>query len=587
MRSDQQRLPVVLLWHMHQPQYRDALTGRYVLPWTYLHAIKDYTDMAAHLEANPAARAVVNFTPVLLEQLEEISRRVGDHLAHGSPLPDPVLALLGPDPVPAEPAERLELLRACLKAQRKQMIERFGPYLELATLAETLATLERVGYASDQLIHDLAVWYHLAWLGETVRRSDTFVSALTQQGRAFTAAQRRELLSLVADLVASIVPRYRKLSEGGQCELSVTPYGHPIVPLLLDFQAARDTVPNMPLPQCPAYPGGAERAQWHVRESLRVFKRSFGTDPAGCWPSEGAISRVTLELLDQAGFKWAATSANVLQGALARGDPKAARDPGAYNRPYRLPGANMVEFFRDDTLSDLIGFTYATWHGDDAAHNLVNELAHLARQYGDSEARLHDAASPSSETRSGSRPRHAVLIALDGENAWEHYPFNGYYFLRALYSLLAAHPLLELTTLSDCVARGLEPLPLQNVVAGSWVHGTLATWMGDPAKNRAWDLLCEAKVAFDGVMASGGLDSTQRAAVERQLALCESSDWFWWFGDYNPADAVSQFDSLYRRQLVVLYRLLGLPPPESLAQPISVGRGSPEHGGVMRRAYAS
>jgi alpha-amylase/alpha-mannosidase (GH57 family) len=565
MGSDSSRLPVVLLWHMHQPQYRDALTGRYVLPWTYLHAIKDYTDMAAHMEANPAARAVVNFSPVLLEQLEEIARRTADHLALGSPLPDPVLALLGPDPVPADPAERLELLRACLRAQRKQMIERFGPYLELATLAETLATVERVSYASDQLIHDLAVWYHLAWLGETVRRSDTFVSTLTQQGRAFTDVQRRELLSLIGGLVASIVPRYRALSERGQCELSVTPYGHPIIPLLLDFQAARDAVPNMALPQHSSYPGGAERARWHIQEALRVFKQAFGTDPSGCWPSEGAISRGTLELLDQAGFKWAATSANVLQGALARTDSKAARDPRSYNRPYRLPGGNMVEFFRDDTLSDLIGFTYATWHGDDAAHNLVNELANLARQYEGS---------------------HAVLIALDGENAWEHYPFNGYYFLRALYSLIAAHPLLELTTLSDCVGRGLEPLPLKTVVAGSWVHGTLATWMGDPAKNHGWDLLCDAKLAFDGVMASGTLDKSQRAAAERQLALCESSDWFWWFGDYNPADAVSQFDSLYRRQLVVLYRLLGLPPPESLAQPISVGRGTPENGGVMRRAYA-
>jgi alpha-amylase/alpha-mannosidase (GH57 family) len=571
------RLPVVLLWHMHQPQYRDALTGQYVLPWTYLHAIKDYTDMAAHMEASPAVRAVVNFTPVLLEQLEEISRRVSAHLRTGGPLPDPVLALLGPDPVPAEPAERLELLRACLKAQRKQMIERFGPYLELATLAEPLATLERVSYASDQLIHDLAVWYHLAWLGETVRRSDTFVSSLTQQGRAFTAAQRRELLCLVGNLVASVVPRYRKLSERGQCELSVTPYGHPIVPLLLDFQAAREAVPDMPLPQHPSYPGGAERARWHVQESLRVFRQAFGTEPAGCWPSEGAISRGTLELLDRAGFKWAATSANVLQNALARVDPKAARDPDAYNRPYRLPGGNMAEFFRDDTLSDLIGFTYATWHGDDAAHNLVNELARLATQY----------AETAAAAAAGGRTGHAVLIALDGENAWEHYPFNGYYFLKALYALLAAHPQLELTTLSDCVARGLEARPLQRVVAGSWVHGTLATWMGDPAKNRAWDLLCEAKLAFDGIIASGALDAAQRAAAERQLGLCESSDWFWWFGDYNPADAVSQFDSLYRRQLVVLYRLLGLPPPESLAQPISVGRGSPEHGGVMRRAYAS
>ena len=68
-----------------------------------------------------------------------------------------------------------------------------------------------------------------------------------------------------------------------------------------------------------------------------------------------------------------------------------------------------------------------------------------------------------------------MVIALDGENAWEHYPFNGYYFLRALYTSLASHPLLELTTLSDCLARGIKPAPLSHVMAGSWVHGTLAT----------------------------------------------------------------------------------------------------------------
>ncbi len=187
------RLPVVLLWHMHQPQYRDALTGQYALPWTYLHAIKDYTDMAAHLEGNPAARAVVNFTPILIEQLEELARRVGQHLQGDGPMPDPVLGLLGPDPVPAETGPRLALVRACLKAQRRQMIERFGPYLELATIAETLATPERITYASDQFIHDLAVWYHLAWLGETVRRTDPLVARLTERGRDFTVEQRRGL----------------------------------------------------------------------------------------------------------------------------------------------------------------------------------------------------------------------------------------------------------------------------------------------------------------------------------------------------------------------------------------------------------
>jgi alpha-amylase/alpha-mannosidase (GH57 family) len=562
------RLPVVLLWHMHQPQYRDALNGQYVLPWTYLHAIKDYIDMAAHLEAQPQARAVVNFTPVLIEQLEELSQRIGAHLASGAPLPDPVLGLLSHVPIPQVAGERLDLMKACLRAQRKNLIERFGPYLELATIAESLATPERVMYASDQLIHDLAVWYHLAWIGETVRRSDARVAALTAQGRAFTAQQRLDLLTLIADLVASVVPRFRKLGESGQCELSVTPYGHPIVPLLLDFQSAREAVPGMALPHHASYAGGAERAAWHIAEGLRVFTAAFGVQPVGCWPSEGAISRGTLQLLDEAGFKWVASSAAVLGASLRVEGAAENDDPAAYNRPYSLPGSQLQCFFRDDTLSDRIGFNYSTWHGDDAAQNFAHELAQRARDYSGVEG-------------------HVVLIALDGENAWEYYPFNGYYFLRALYDSLANHPLLELTTLADCVKRGLKALPLQKVVTGSWVHGTLATWMGDAAKNAAWDLLCKAKEVYDNVMAQGGLNTVQRAAAERQLALCESSDWFWWFGDYNPADAVSQFDRLYRRQLVNLYRLLGVSVPEILSHPISIGRGAPEAGGVMRRATAT
>ena len=181
-------------------------------------------------------------------------------------------------------------------------------------------------------------------------------------------------------------------------------------------------------------------------------------------------------------------------------------------------------------------------------------------------------------------PTHAVLIALDGENAWEYYPFNGYWFLKAMYENLASNPQIELMTMSQCLERGIQPLLLPRVPAGSWVHGTLATWMGDAAKNLGWDLLCAAKIAFDEVITAGTLDEPARAAAARQLALCESSDWFWWFGDYNPAEAVSQFDQLFRRQLQTLYRLLGRAAPEALSRPISKGSGDMEHGGVMRRA---
>ncbi|HUN74574.1 MAG TPA: glycoside hydrolase family 57 protein [Steroidobacteraceae bacterium] len=563
------RLPVVLLWHMHQPQYRDSLTGQYVLPWTYLHAIKDYTDMAVHLEQQPRARAVVNFTPILLEQLEDLASRIAAHLERGEPLPDPVLALLGAAPLPSAGSERERLIRACLRAHRKNMIERFGAYLELATLAETLATAERAIYASDRLIRDLAVWYHIAWMAETVRRSDQRIAALTEQGRDFTDAQRRELLTIVHELVASVIPRFKRLQDEGRCELSITPYSHPILPLLLDFHAARESTPGAVLPRHPAYSGGAERAAWHLAEATRVFKRCFGTTPAGCWPSEGAVSTATLELIESAGFRWCASGGGVLRASLTASGAPPPATPDELDRAYRLPQGRLQCFFRDDRLADLIGFTYATWHGDDAARNLVHELEQLAA--------------------AGDNPDRVVLIALDGENAWEYYPFNGYYFLSALYSALSDHPALELTTLSTCIARGLRPVPLARVVAGSWVHGTLGTWMGDRDKNAAWDLLCEAKLAFD--VANGAPRSAEladaahrRACAGHQLALCESSDWFWWFGDYNPAEAVSQFDELYRHQLATLYRLLDRPVPESLSQPISRGRGVMEHGGVMRRA---
>ena len=557
------RLPVVLLWHMHQPDYRDALTGESVQPWTALHALKDYSDMAAHLEANPQARAVVNFTPVLLEQLEDLAREVNAHLAGGAPLRDPVLAAVTGTP-PADPAARLALLRALLRAQRARMIEPLPAFRELVDIATTLAAPERIAYASDAFLVDLAVWYHLAWTGETIRRSDARIAALMARARDFRDADRRTLLGVIGETLASIIPRYRALAADGRCELSVSPYSHPILPLLCDFGVARESLPASALPQHAAYAGGHARADWQMAEAVRVFTRLFGFRPTGCWPSEGAVSREALEVIDAHGFAWAASSAGVLRASLEAGAGGAA----APDRPWRLPGQRVRCWFRDDGLSDLIGFTYAGWHGDDAVAHFVAALADIA-------------------ARHAGAPGHAVLVALDGENAWEHYPQNGYHFLRALYAALASHPALELTTLGTLSSRpGFEPGTLPRLRAGSWVHSTLATWIGDADKNAAWDLLCDAKLACDRVLGSGALGAEQVAAVERQLAMCESSDWFWWFGDYNPAEAVAQFDQLYRRQLTTLYRLLSLEPPAALGQPISRGGGEMEQGGVMRRAHA-
>jgi alpha-amylase/alpha-mannosidase (GH57 family) len=565
--SEARRHPVVLLWHMHQPPYRDPLTGEYILPWAYLHAIKDYVDMAAHLEGNPAARAVVNFTPVLLEQLEELAARVAAHLAGGAALPDPLLAMLSDAPLPADGELRLRLLQGCLRAHRVHMIERHPHYAELVELADTFATVERVVYASDQYLRDLATWHHVAWLGETVKRSDLRVSALFERGRDFTAKHRRMLLELIGELLGGVLHRFRVLQEQGRVELATSPYAHPLMPLLVDFESAHDAAPDAPLPRAGGYPGGAGRAEWHMRTAAQVFERIFGVRPAGCWPSEGAISAATLEIIEGCGYRWAASGANVLRGCL-EATAAASAGTAAVTAPvgaWRVPGHRLQCFFRNDELSDLIGFTYASWHGDDAVRHLVGELARIAGEQPGQDGRL-------------------TLIALDGENAWEHYPFNGYYFLNGLYAALADHPELELTTLSEYLDRGYEPATLMRVVAGSWVHGALGTWIGDKDKNAAWDLLVEAKRAADEALARPSLAASERASVERQLALCESSDWFWWLGEYNPSEAVQEFDALFRHQLTRLYEMLQLTVPAVLAEPLSSGRGSPETGGVMRRA---
>lgn len=555
------RLKVVLCWHMHQPQYFDLESGQYQLPWTYLHAIKDYVDMAALIEAVPGARAVVNFAPTLLEQLDDYAIMVRDYLQHGRPLHDPLLAALAAPTLPADIEQRVVLIHNCLRANAERLINRFPQYNLLADIARYMQDKPQgMAYLDEQYLFDLLVWYHLAWIAETVRREDGRIQRLMQRGSGYTPTDRRLLLQIISELLDSVVPRYRRLAESGRIELSVTPYAHPIVPLLLDIQSAREAMPDATLPLLEKYPGGEARARWHIKEGLRVFEQHFGLRPRGCWPSEGSVSTATMHLLAEEGFTWAASGEAVLHNSLQRSGLPPEQ---CAHRPYEVNGADIRCFFRSDGLSDLIGFTYSTWHADDAVDNFIHHLENTA-----------DACAGD--------PNKVVSIIMDGENAWEYYPENGYYFLTALYQRLANHPRLELTTFGDCVADDMNSTALPEMVAGSWVYGTFSTWIGDKDKNHAWDLLGSAKRSFDAAVAAGRLSGEKRYQAEKQLAVCEGSDWFWWFGDYNPADSVRDFERLFRLQLAKLYRLLGEDPPEAITHVLFHGGGNPLAGGVMR-----
>jgi alpha-amylase/alpha-mannosidase (GH57 family) len=564
-----QPVRLVLLWHMHQPDYRNYETGEFMLPWVYLHAIKDYSDMAAHLETHPSMKAVVNFVPVLLDQLEDYAAQ----FASGQ-LRDPLLRLLAtPDLEQVSTRDRLRTFDSCFRSNHVTMMQPYPEYKRLHELHETLR--ERgdadLAYLSGQYLADLLVWYHLAWTGESVRRNSEAVVQLMTQGKGFSYADRVQLLDVIGGVIQGLIPRYRKLAESGQIELSTTPHYHPLAPLLIDFSSARDSLPGSDLPMEHAYPGGRHRVASHLRSAIESHERRFGIRPGGVWPAEGALSAPLLEILAGHDCQWSASGEGVLANSLQQSYPDRSlpeRKDWLY-RPYRVNGKadHVICFFRDEKLSDMIGFEYAKWFGRDAAEHFVCSVEDIGR-----------GAAP------GESP--IVSVILDGENAWEYYPYNGYYFLNDLYEILENHGSIETTTYHDYLSSldEAEAARLPVLAAGSWVYGTFSTWIGDHDKNRAWDLLCAAKHSYDLVMQSGRLTDDEKAKAERQLASCESSDWFWWLGDYNSPFVVSSFDQLFRDNLANLYSLLKLPVPVSVLEPISHGGGVQETSGAMRRA---
>ena len=568
------KLLINIYWHMHQPDYRDLITGEYIMPWTYLHAMKDYSDMAYHLEANVKARVTFNFVPILLDQLEDYAQQFST-----GEIKDPLLRLLGTHSLEFVSPEQCELIiDSCFKSHHEKMLSPYADYLRLYHLyqiANQAGDDTKLQYFSAQYKTDLLVWYHLAWMGESIKRSNKLVQSLIAKGSHFNLEDRQALLKLVGEIISNLIPRYRSLQQKGQIEISSTPHHHPILPLLLDFNSTLDAMAHAELPNAAQYAGGKERAISHVQQAQVSHLRRFGENPVGMWPAEGSISKQALLLLAKQGVKWAASGETVLTNSLLKSNPKKTliSHHDYLYKPYKISDGTdeIVCFFRDDRLSDKIGFEYAKLHSADAVNDFIRDLEQVRTSFQDHENPV-------------------VSVILDGENAWEYYPYNGYYFLTELYQALANHPNIEMITQSEVLQSINTPNKspykvfcgnLPEIAAGSWVYGTFSTWIGSKDKNRGWDLLCEAKLAYDQVLQAGNLTAEEIAVCEDQLAVCEGSDWFWWLGDYNSANSISSFDQLYRRNLSNLYVLLKLSVPAHLSLPISVDTSQQASGAAI------
>lgn len=553
-------LYVAFIWHQHQPLYKSRAAGQYQLPWVRLHGTKDYLDLVLLLERYPKLHQTVNLVPSLILQIEDY--------AAGTAL-DPYLTAA------LTPIEQLTI------AQKKFIIEHFfdanhhtlvDPHPRYAQLFRQRQEHGR-DWCLEQWQHqdygDLLAWHNLAWI-DPIFWDDPEVAQWLEQGKDFSLSDRQRIYSKQRQILGQIIPQHRKMQETGQLEVITTPYTHPILPLLADTNAGRVAVPQMALPQ--------QRFQWaediprHLQKSWDLYLDRFGCTPRGLWPSEQSVSPQILPYVAKQGFEWMCSDEAILgwtmQHFFHRDGSGTVLEPELLYRPYRLQteAGDLSIVFRDHRLSDLIGFTYGAMEPKRAAADLVGRLEAIARSL-----KQHQPDDGTTLEQPW-----LVTIALDGENCWEYYQQDGKPFLEALYHTLSQDSSIQLVTVDEFLQQfpATAILPADRLHSGSWVDGSFTTWIGDPAKNYAWDLLTEARQ----VLASHP-EATEENNPEAWEALyaAEGSDWFWWFGEGHSSNQDAMFDQLFREHLVALYQALNEPVPRILQLPVEVHEAQREH----------
>lgn len=548
------KLYLALLWHQHQPIYKDTLhptqAGSYLHPWVRLHALRDYYSMASLVGEHPNLHLTINLTPSLVWQIEDYAERGATDRALEMTL-KPAEALTAD--------ERKYVLQNFFEAHWHHQIDPHPRYRDLFVQRR-----ERQEFTPQDL-RDLQMWFNLCWFGLEFREGEVrlvtgetaSVRRFVEKGRNYTAADVEAMVEEQYKLMRAVIPIHRQLQAQGQIEVSTTPFFHPILPLLVDTDRATIDRPGAVHPLRFAHP---EDADAQVKRAAQWYKQTFGQPPRGMWPAEGAVSQFVLPIFARHQVRWLATD----RGVLARSGRWGYKvdNTDVLCQPYCAveEDSSVSIFFRDTQLSDSIGFYYQSYGNDEAAaRDFVNRIRdRFVRQLRNDEDRV-------------------LTVILDGENAWGGYREDARPFLHALYGLLERDAEIRTVTFSEYLEgnppRGIRPHPLSeqtrvhDLFTGSWIDESasapgvdLGTWIGEEEENRAWALLNQAR---EFLRLKGATPETAPTAFQ-SLYIAEGSDWFWWFGEDQDSGNDEEFDDLFRRHLKNIYRLLGESPPAEL-----------------------
>jgi alpha-amylase/alpha-mannosidase (GH57 family) len=528
-------LYLAFIFHMHQPYYRSLINAESPLPWVRLHGSKDYLDMVEILKGFPHIHQTFNIVPSLIEQIESYTD------AQAS---DSYLELSRKNAHDLSDREKAFILNNFFSINKEKVISLFPRYLELYFKNRKKEQFN----AQDYL--DLQLLFNLAWIDPYFRAKLPQLKQLTVKGRFFSEEDKRVVLEAQFCILKGILPGYREAQGRGQVEFSVTPYYHPILPLLATTNSAKEANLRSRLPSAEfKYPQDAKE---QVESAVKFYKDRLGAAPSGMWSSEESVSERIIPFIIESGIKWIVTDEAILFKSLK----KKKRDTKLLYQPHLLErkegSLNIV--FRDRNLSDLIGFVYHSWKAENAVDDFLTHLENINKAFCANGAGDADIL---------------VTIAMDGENAWEYFANDGHDFLGLLYQKLSESKTIKTTTVSEYLKEHPAKLKIKHLATGSWIYGNFDKWMNNPAKAKAWDWLLDARKEVENMLQNTQLTTnnqqlTTNELILKQMYILEGSDWFWWYGE----DPNGSFDKLFRMHLTNLYTLLNKEAPGYLRDPL-------------------
>lgn len=541
MMSQTKKLSIAFYWHMHQPVYQLTPQGDYIMPWVRLHAVKDYLDMALWVEKFKRLKLNFNYVPVLLDSL--IDYENGAHDIHSRITVTPVENLSNED--------KIFILNNFFDANYQTMILQNDEYHRLYKISQEKGT-EDTTIFSDQEYSDLMALFNLSWIDPSFKDADHVLKNLVSKGKNYTLQDRIDIIEAQRQIIGKIIPTLKKLVAENKIEITTSPYYHPILPILLDYKSIRKDNPADEISEL----NTEEDAKIQTEMALDRVEELFGKRPKGIWASEQCVSPKTLEMFSQLGIEWSISDEGNLANSI---DFEFVHDfKGYLEDPYHLlktysyktNKSDIKMIYRESTIYNLVSFEYAHHNPVATANDLYDRIKIIQGKI---------LSSPDND--------HLLTIAMDGENCWENYIEDGNSFLETLYKLISNDSSLETVLISDYLENTKEHKKLNKIATGASFNRGYKLWIDEPLKDIAWKYLKRAREDFIA-FSKREPNHPNLNFAQRELFICEGSDWFWWYGEPNYSGRDNIFDFIFRTHLKNIYKTLELDYPKYLDEPL-------------------